>query len=35
MLPTIVKYGKIDKRVMPEGLSFFTRSPSPDRVKEN
>ena len=34
MLPIINIPGIIDKSEMPGGLSFFTLSPSPDRVKE-
>jgi hypothetical protein len=34
LLPNINKPRNRDKSEMPEGLSFFTRSVSPDRVKE-
>jgi hypothetical protein len=34
MLVTGIKYEQRINRTMPEGLSFFMRSPSPDRVKQ-
>jgi hypothetical protein len=34
MLPIKYRHENRDKRLMPEGLSLFTQSPSPDWEKE-